>query len=59
MCIYSKQTKQATEVETLFKAKIDKFSEFKHSDNINGFSFSKTPIIIDEHPEIITQYNCV
>ena len=57
MCFHSKQTKQATEVESRFKAKIDKLSEFNPSDNINGFSFSKNPVIIDEHPEIITHYN--
>jgi putative SOS response-associated peptidase YedK len=57
MCFHSKQTKKATEVEWRFKAKIDKLSEFKPSDNINGFSFSKTLVIIDQYPEIITHYN--
>lgn len=57
MCFHSKQTKLALEVETRFKAKIDDLTEFKPSANINGFSYSKTPVIVDEHPEIITHYN--
>jgi putative SOS response-associated peptidase YedK len=57
MCFHSKQTKLALEVESRFKAKIDDLTVFKPSANINGFSYSKTPVIIDEHPEIITHYN--
>lgn len=57
MCFHSKQTKLALEVESRFKAKIDKLSEFKPQAHINGFDYPKTPIITDEAPEIITHYN--
>lgn len=57
MCFHSKQTKLALEVETRFKAKIDKLSEFKPQAHINGFDYPKTPIITDEAPQIITHYN--
>lgn len=57
MCFHSKQTKLALEVETRFKAKIDILSEFKTQVHINGFEYPKTPIIIDEAPQIITHYN--
>lgn len=57
MCFHSKQTKLALEVENRFNAKIDNISNFKPQENINGFDFPLTPIIIDEAPEIITHYN--
>ena len=57
MCFHSKQTKLALEVETRFKAKIDKLSEFKPQAHINGFDYPKTPIITDEAPQIITHFN--
>ncbi len=57
MCFHSKQSKAATEVQNRFKAKIDNISLFTPQENINGFNFPLTPIITDEAPEIITNYN--
>lgn len=57
MCFHSKQSKAATEVENRFDAKIDNIAIFKPQENINGFDFPLTPIIIDENPKIITHYN--
>lgn len=57
MCFHSKQTKSALEVENRFNAKVDNTIEFKTQTHINGFDYPKTPIIIDENPNIITHYN--
>jgi putative SOS response-associated peptidase YedK len=57
MCFHSKQSKEATIVENRFNAKIDNIAMFKSQENINGFDFPLTPIIIDENPKIITHYN--
>ena len=57
MCFHSKQTKLALEVENRFNAKIDNIDVFKPHENINGFEYPLTPVIIDEKPEIITHYN--
>ena len=57
MCFHSKQSKSAVEVENRFKAEIVKLEEFKPQDNINGFDFQKTPVIIDNQPNMIVQYN--
>ena len=57
MCFHSKQLKSAVEVENRFKAEIVKLEEFKPQDNINGFDFQKTPVIIDVQPQVITHYN--
>ncbi len=57
MCFHSKQTKLALEIENRFKAKIDRPSEFKRQEHINGFDFPKTSVIIDEQPEVITHFN--
>jgi putative SOS response-associated peptidase YedK len=57
MCFHSKQTKLALEVENRFNAKIDNISNFKPQENINGFSYPLNPVIVDDKPEIITQFN--
>ena len=57
MCFHSKQSKEATEVENRFNAKIDNIVMFKPQESINGFDYPLTPIIIDENPKIITHYN--
>lgn len=57
MCFHSKQSKEATEVENRFNAKIDNIAIFKPQENIDGFDYPLTPIIIDENPKIITHYN--
>jgi putative SOS response-associated peptidase YedK len=57
MCFHSKQSKEATEVENRFNAKMDNIAMFKPQESINGFDYPLTPIIIDENPKIITHYN--
>jgi putative SOS response-associated peptidase YedK len=57
MCYHSKQSKEATIVESRFKATIDNITFFKPQETINGFDYPLTPIIIDENPQIITHYN--
>ncbi len=57
MCFHSKQTKLALEVQSRFNATIDNPVEFKPSAHINGFEYPKTPVIIDEKPNVITHYN--
>ena len=57
MCFHSKQTKLALEVENRFNAKIEKAELFQPQENINGFNFTKNPIITDEEPNIIQHYN--
>ena len=52
-----KKTELALEVENRFNAKIDKVELFQPQENINGFNFSKNPIITDEKPNIIQHYN--
>ena len=56
-CFHSKQTKLALEVEGRFKATIDNPVDFIPQNHINGFDYPKTPVIIDEKPNIITHYN--
>jgi putative SOS response-associated peptidase YedK len=57
MCYHTTQTKIALEVETRFKAVIDDPLQFLPQKHINGFDYPKTPVIIDEKPNIITHYN--
>jgi putative SOS response-associated peptidase YedK len=57
MCYHTTQTKIALEVETRFKAIIDDPLQFLPQKHINGFDYPKTPVIIDEKPNIITHYN--
>lgn len=57
MCYHTTQTKFALEVETRFNAVIDNPLQFIPQKHINGFDYPKTPIIIDEKPNIITHYN--
>lgn len=52
MCFHSKQSKSATEVENRFKAKIDNLAIFNPKEDINGFSYPLTPVIIDEKPHL-------
>jgi putative SOS response-associated peptidase YedK len=56
MCYHTTQTKFALEVETRFKAIIDDPSQFIPQKHINGFDYPRTPVIIDEKPNIITHY---
>ncbi|MES2239402.1 MAG: SOS response-associated peptidase [Bacteroidota bacterium] len=57
MCYHTEQTKFAFEVESRFKAKIKELKKFKPSAHFNGFDHPKTPIIIDENPAEILEYN--
>lgn len=57
MCFHTTQTKLALEIETRFHAKFDNPADFSPAEVINGFSYAKTPVIIDDHPDVITHYN--
>ncbi|KVV16332.1 SOS response-associated peptidase [Flavobacterium sp. TAB 87] len=57
MCFHTIQTKLALQIEKRFKAKIKDKHSFAPSEHINGFDFPKTPIITNEHPDIIEHYN--
>jgi putative SOS response-associated peptidase YedK len=57
MCFHTIQTKLALQIEKRFNAKIKDKHEFTPQEHINGFEFPKTPIITNEHPEIIEHYN--
>jgi putative SOS response-associated peptidase YedK len=53
MCFHTQLTKTATEVQNRFNAKMETMSLFKPNENINGFEFPSTPVILDENPQII------
>ncbi len=57
MCFHTKQSKLSSAVESRFHAKIKDSAAFAPADYINGFSFPKTPVIIDENPKEIVEYN--
>jgi putative SOS response-associated peptidase YedK len=57
MCFHTIQNKLAVQVERRFKAKIRDKKEFATHEHVNGFTFPKTPIITNEHPEVIEHYN--
>lgn len=57
MCFHSKQSKKAQNVEKRFNAKVDDPKGFLVSDHIKGFSFPKTPVILNERPDIIQNIN--
>ena len=57
MCYHSKQTKGISEVETRFKAKVEKPELFKRNEAINGFTHPSTPIITNKSQELIKEYN--
>lgn len=56
MCFHSKQSKDAQAVEKRFKAKIEKVELFKSVEHYNGFSYPKTPVIIDKEQESIKHF---
>ncbi|AWG22600.1 DUF159 family protein [Flavobacterium faecale] len=57
MCFHTIQNKLSKQIEKRFKAKMRDESLFATQDSINGFTFPKTPIITNEHPDIIEHYN--
>ncbi len=56
MCFFSKQSKDAVELENRFNAKIDDYTCFKKSDFINGFTFPKTPVITNKNTKLIQHF---
>ena len=57
MCFHTIQSKLALQIERRFNSRIRDKKEFVPHEHINGFTFPKTPIITNEHPEIIEHYN--
>lgn len=57
MCFHTAQNILAIELETRFEATLDNPLDFHSQNNINGFEFPKTPVIIHQAPQIITHYN--
>jgi putative SOS response-associated peptidase YedK len=57
MCFHSKLNKEAVELETRFKAKMDSPKLFIGSETINGFSFPLNPVISTESPNTIQLFN--
>ncbi len=53
MCFHSKQTKSAIEVQNRFKAQIKDVSLFHKMEDINAFTFPKTPVVADDDKEAI------
>lgn len=56
MCFHSKQSKDAQTLEKRFKAKIENKSMFQSVEHYNGFSYPKTPVIIDKEQEFIKHF---
>jgi putative SOS response-associated peptidase YedK len=57
MCFHTIQNKLSKQIEKRFNAKINDSSLFATHNHINGFTFPKTPIITNEHPDVIEHYN--
>lgn len=53
MCFHSKQSKKAVELENRFKAAIKDATLFKQMEDINAFTFPKTPVVADDDKETI------
>lgn len=56
MCFFRQQTKSAKEVEHRFSAKIEHPEIFEPQQQINGFTFPKTPVITNQDAKIITHF---
>jgi putative SOS response-associated peptidase YedK len=54
MCFYMGQKEPPIKVEKRFNAKVDQPDNFLQANSINGFEFSKVPVILNTTPEIIT-----
>jgi putative SOS response-associated peptidase YedK len=54
MCFYTQQHASIKEVTKRFNASVDDPDGFLVSEVINGFAHLKTPIIVDETPDIIS-----
>ena len=57
MCFHSKQSKKAQTLENRFNAKVEELNLFLATEHYNAYAFPKTPVIIDESPELIKHYN--
>ena len=53
MCYYTRQSKEAVELEKRFQAKIYDMAEFYQAEQINGFAHQKTPVITNENKSAI------
>jgi len=56
MCFYSKLSKTAIELENRFNAKIDKIELFTPTNQFNGFTFPKTPVISNANSRLINLF---
>lgn len=56
MCFHSKQSKTAVKVENRFNAKRERPDLIITSDNFNGFTFPKTPVITNLDKTVIKNY---
>jgi len=57
MCNNNKLTKKASEIEKRFKAEMAVKGELQLSEQLNGFTFPKTPIITNTQLNQIQFYN--
>lgn len=57
MCFHSKQTKSAKSLEQRFKANLTPGTDLIISESINGFTHPKTPVILNEQPNLIQALN--
>jgi putative SOS response-associated peptidase YedK len=57
MCFHTIQNKLAVQIERRFMAEMRDKNEFVSRQEVNGFTFPKTPVITNEYPEIIEFYN--
>jgi putative SOS response-associated peptidase YedK len=56
MCYYTKQTKEAVELENRFDARFEQYEDFRKSIQVNGFEYPKTPVITNEARDLIQHY---
>src|SRR3970040_2743047 len=54
MCYYTQQHASIKEATKRFKASVDDPDSFLVSEMINGFAHLKTPIIVDQTPDVIS-----
>ncbi len=57
MCNNTKLTKKASEIEKRFEAEMALKGQLQLSEQLNGFTFPKTPIITNSQPNSIQFYN--
>lgn len=57
MCYHTKQSKLPQAVQKRFNATIENRKTFVQAENINGFNFPSLPVITNQNPKIITNFN--